>query len=40
MFNTSIEQNIRYGRSDVSDEDIARALKEANAADFIKTFPG
>lgn len=40
LFNTSIEQNIRYGRSDVSDEDIARALKEANAADFIKTFPG
>lgn len=39
LFNTSIEQNIRYGRSDVDSESIQRALKEANAADFIKTFP-
>ncbi|KAF1755254.1 hypothetical protein GCK72_021823 [Caenorhabditis remanei] len=39
LFNTSIEQNIRYGRADVDSEAINRALKEANAYDFIKTFP-
>ncbi|ULT92827.1 hypothetical protein L3Y34_010131 [Caenorhabditis briggsae] len=39
LFNTSIEQNIRYGRADVDSDAINRALKEANALDFIKTFP-
>ncbi|CAI2352724.1 unnamed protein product [Caenorhabditis sp. 36 PRJEB53466] len=39
LFNTTIEQNIRYGRSDVDEEAINRALREANALDFIKTFP-
>ncbi|CAL2047788.1 unnamed protein product [Caenorhabditis brenneri] len=39
LFNTSIEQNIRYGRADVDSDAINRALKEANALDFIKSFP-
>uniref|UniRef100_A0A8R1EDX5 ABC transporter domain-containing protein n=1 Tax=Caenorhabditis japonica TaxID=281687 RepID=A0A8R1EDX5_CAEJA len=39
LFNTTIEQNIRYGRSDVDDDQITKALKEANAYDFVMKFP-
>uniref|UniRef100_A0A1I7V2Y6 p-glycoprotein n=1 Tax=Caenorhabditis tropicalis TaxID=1561998 RepID=A0A1I7V2Y6_9PELO len=39
LFNTSIEQNIRYGRADVDSDAINKALKEANALEFIKSFP-
>ncbi|CAB3398371.1 unnamed protein product [Caenorhabditis bovis] len=39
LFNTTIEQNIRYGRSDLSDKEINDALKKANAYDFVNSFP-
>ncbi len=39
LFNASIEENIRYGSWDVSQEDIVRAAKLANAHDFIVSFP-
>ncbi|CAB3398373.1 unnamed protein product [Caenorhabditis bovis] len=39
LFNTTIEQNIRYGRNNVADAEIVDALKKANAYDFVNSFP-
>lgn len=39
LFDTTIAENIRYGREDATDEDIERAVREANAYDFISTLP-
>ncbi|XP_072268652.1 ATP-binding cassette sub-family B member 5-like [Pyxicephalus adspersus] len=39
LFGTSIKNNIRYGREDVTDEEIEKAAKEANAYDFIMELP-
>ncbi|XP_065587378.1 ATP-dependent translocase ABCB1-like isoform X2 [Cyrtonyx montezumae] len=39
LFATTIAENIRYGREDVTMEEIERATKEANAYDFIMKFP-
>ena len=39
LFATSIEENIRYGRMDVTDDEIKQACKEANAFDFISNLP-
>uniref|UniRef100_A0A8C1ZD08 MDR1 protein n=1 Tax=Cyprinus carpio TaxID=7962 RepID=A0A8C1ZD08_CYPCA len=39
LFGTTIAENIRYGREDATDEDIERAIKEANAYDFISKLP-
>ncbi|KAJ8354419.1 hypothetical protein SKAU_G00219860 [Synaphobranchus kaupii] len=39
LFATTIAQNIRYGREDATDEDIERAVREANAYDFISKLP-
>lgn len=39
LFGTSIKNNIKYGRLDVTDEEIERAAKEANAYDFITALP-
>ncbi|NXO70839.1 MDR1 protein, partial [Phainopepla nitens] len=39
LFATSIEENIRYGREDVTMEEIEKATKEANAYDFIMKLP-
>ncbi|KAG7464136.1 hypothetical protein MATL_G00184000 [Megalops atlanticus] len=39
LFATTIAENIRYGRSDVSMEDIVNAAKEANAYNFIMDLP-
>jgi ABC transporter fused permease/ATP-binding protein len=39
LFSTTIEQNIRYGREEASDEDVILAAKAANAHDFIAKFP-
>ncbi len=39
LFNESIADNIRYGVFDASDDDIARAAKEAHIAEFIETLP-
>ncbi|XP_039378890.1 ATP-dependent translocase ABCB1-like [Mauremys reevesii] len=39
LFGTTIRNNMRYGREDVTDEEIENAAKEANAYDFIMEFP-
>ncbi|KAB1276769.1 ATP-binding cassette sub-family B member 5, partial [Camelus dromedarius] len=39
LFGTTINNNIKYGRDGVTDEDIEKAAKEANAYDFIMEFP-
>lgn len=39
LISSTIEENIRYGRPDASDEDVADAAKAANAYDFIRGFP-
>ncbi|XP_028607313.2 ATP-dependent translocase ABCB1 isoform X1 [Podarcis muralis] len=39
LFQTTIAENIRYGREDVTMEEIEKAVKEANAYDFIMKLP-
>ncbi|NXK57579.1 MDR1 protein, partial [Sylvietta virens] len=39
LFATTIAENIRYGREDVTMEDIEKATKEANAYEFIMKLP-
>lgn len=39
LFNDSIKTNIRYGRHDASDEEVARAARVAGADDFICRLP-
>lgn len=39
LFATTIAENIRYGREDVTQEDIEQATREANAYDFIMKLP-
>ena len=39
LFGTTIEENIRYGRLNVTDEQIRNAAKMANAHDFIEELP-
>jgi ABC-type multidrug transport system fused ATPase/permease subunit len=39
LFNDSIMTNIRYGAFDATDEDVARAAREAHIDDFIKDLP-
>jgi ABC-type multidrug transport system fused ATPase/permease subunit len=39
LFSGTIAENIRYGRLEASDEDIARAARAANAHDFIQGLP-
>lgn len=39
LFNTSIKENIAYGLSECSDEQIIEAAKTANAHEFISTIP-
>jgi ATP-binding cassette, subfamily B, bacterial len=39
MFASSVRDNIRFGRPDASDADVARAAEHANAAGFIATLP-
>ncbi|XP_051999325.1 ATP-dependent translocase ABCB1 isoform X6 [Xyrauchen texanus] len=39
LFGTTIAENIRYGRENATDADIERAIKEANAYDFISRLP-
>ncbi|KAG7282167.1 hypothetical protein CRUP_034914 [Coryphaenoides rupestris] len=39
LFATTIAENIRYGRPDVSQQEIELAAKEANAYDFIMSLP-
>ncbi|XP_061811654.1 ATP-dependent translocase ABCB1-like isoform X1 [Nerophis lumbriciformis] len=39
LFATTITENIRYGRSDVTQQEIEQAAKEANAYNFIMNLP-
>jgi ABC-type multidrug transport system fused ATPase/permease subunit len=39
LFALSIAENIRYGRDGITDADIERAAREANAHDFIAQLP-
>ncbi|KAK3580598.1 hypothetical protein CHS0354_002696 [Potamilus streckersoni] len=39
LFATTIRENIRYGRMDVTDDEIEGAAKKANAHEFISMFP-
>jgi len=39
LFATSIAENIRYGRDDVTQAEIEKACKEANCHDFISMLP-
>lgn len=39
LFNTSILENVRYGRIDASDEEVERALKLAHLKNFIELLP-
>ncbi|XP_078519788.1 ATP-dependent translocase ABCB1-like isoform X2 [Lissotriton helveticus] len=39
LFATTIAENIRYGREDVTDSEIQQAAIEANAYDFISKLP-
>ncbi|XP_076777029.1 ATP-binding cassette sub-family B member 5 [Arvicanthis niloticus] len=39
LFGTTIGNNIKFGREGVSEEEMERAAREANAYDFIMAFP-
>nr|XP_023400223.1 phosphatidylcholine translocator ABCB4 isoform X3 [Loxodonta africana] len=39
LFSTTIAENIRYGRENVTMEEIKKAVKEANAYEFIMNLP-
>ena len=39
LFTGSIEDNIRFGKSNATDEEVRIAAKMANAHDFIMDFP-
>ena len=39
LFDTSIIENIRFGKPDATDEECKEAAKNANAHDFISNFP-
>jgi ATP-binding cassette subfamily B protein len=39
LFNGTIMENIRYGRSDATDEEVIEAAKAANVDHFVRTLP-
>ena len=39
MFHRTIEDNIRFGRPEASDEEVRRAARQAHAAEFIEALP-
>ncbi|XP_039753186.1 ATP-dependent translocase ABCB1-like [Pararge aegeria] len=39
LFNTTVRENIRYGREDADDEAIEKCAKQANAHEFIMKLP-
>eukprot|EP00621_Florenciella_sp_RCC1693_P000340 CAMPEP_0182553406 /NCGR_PEP_ID=MMETSP1323-20130603/49466_1 /TAXON_ID=236787 /ORGANISM="Florenciella parvula, Strain RCC1693" /LENGTH=1365 /DNA_ID=CAMNT_0024765121 /DNA_START=47 /DNA_END=4144 /DNA_ORIENTATION=- len=39
LFQTTIMENIRYGKKGATDEEIVEAAKAANAHDFVESFP-
>ena len=40
LFNTTIKENVLYGRLDATDEEVWAAIRAANAEKFIKELPG
>ena len=39
LFDTTIRENIRYGNESITEEEMIKAAKEANAHDFISKLP-
>ena len=39
LFNGTIQENIRYGRLDATDAEVAAAAKSANVHEFVQRFP-
>ena len=39
LFNRTLMENIRYGKTGAADEDVVKAAKKAAADEFIKSFP-
>lgn len=39
LFAATIMENIRFGKLDASDEEVYTAAREANAHEFISSFP-
>ena len=39
LFDASIRENLRYGKSDASDEELWDSLEKANLADFVRSLP-
>ncbi len=39
LFNTTVEENLRYGRPNATDEELVDAAKRANAFEFIERLP-
>lgn len=39
LFNDSVRSNILFGRDDLGDDDVRRALKAAEALDFVEAMP-
>ncbi|XP_038209704.1 ATP-dependent translocase ABCB1-like [Zerene cesonia] len=39
LFNTTVKENIRFGREDATDQEIEHVAKQANAHDFIMKLP-
>ncbi len=39
LFSTSVKENVAYGKPDASEEEVIKALKLANAYDFVKKLP-
>jgi len=39
LFGGTIQENIRYGKPDATEEEIIEAARQANAWDFIQSFP-
>lgn len=39
LFNTSIRENLKYGKEDITEEDMHMACKKSYINDFIKTLP-
>ncbi len=40
LFNRSLFDNIRYGRTNATEEEVYRAARQAGADEFIRAFPG
>ena len=39
LFNNTIRENIRLGHQNATDQEVEEAARQANAADFIDSFP-